>query len=175
VDVETLAQRAASGDQTALDGLLRGIQPEVLRRCGRLLPHRQDAEEACQDALMQVARNITTFAGRSKFSTWLYPVVSNCARQTYRVLKRRGAEQSWTTPPEAVEARTTSVIAGCRIDLLEALDKLERTKPELVAPIVLRDLSQLSYPEIAELLGAPLSTVKMRIHEGRKLMRKYMG
>jgi RNA polymerase sigma factor (sigma-70 family) len=175
VDVETLARRAADGDHAALDDLLRGIQPEVLRRCGRLLPYRQDAEEACQDALMQVARNITTFAGRSKFSTWLYPVVSNCARQTYRVLKRRGAEQSWTTPPEVVEARTTSVIAGSRIDLLEALDKLERTKPELVAPVVLRDLSQLSYPEIAELLGAPLSTVKMRIHEGRKLMRKYMG
>jgi RNA polymerase sigma-70 factor (ECF subfamily) len=62
-----------------------------------------------------------------------------------------------------------------RIDLLEALDKLERINPQLVAPVVLRDLSQLTYPEIAELLGLPLSTVKMRIHEGRKLMRKYMG
>lgn len=112
MDVETLATHAANGDHAALDALLREIQPEVLRRCGRLLPYRQDAEEACQDALMQVARNITGFAGRSKFSTWLYPVVSNCARQTYRVLKRRGAEQSWTVAPEIADARTTSVIAG---------------------------------------------------------------
>lgn len=175
MDVEILATHAANGDHTAIDALLRGIQPDVLRRCGRLLPHRQDAEEACQDALMQVARNITGFAGRSKFSTWLYPVVSNCARQTYRVLKRRGAEQSWTVAPDIADARTTSVIAGSRIDLLEALDKLEQSNPQLVAPIVLRDLSQLTYPEIADLLGVPLSTVKMRIHEGRKLMRKYMS
>ena len=124
---------------------------------------------------MQVARNITSFAGRSKFSTWLHPVVSNCARQTYRVLKRRGAEQGWAVAPEIADARTTSVIAGSRIDVLEALDKLEQSNPQLVAPIVLRDLSQLTYPEIADLLGVPLSTVKMRIHEGRKLMRKYMG
>ncbi len=174
-DVEILAGQAANGDRAALDTLLREIQPDVLRRCGRLLPHRQDAEEACQDALLQVARHINTFAGRSKFSTWLYPVVSNCARQTYRVLKRRGAEQGWTAPPEVVEQRTTSVIAGSRIDLLEALDKLERAKPELVAPIVLRELSQLTYPEVAEQLGIPLSTVKMRIHDGRKLMRTYLS
>ncbi len=146
MDVETLATHAANGDHAALDALLREIQPEVLRRCGRLLPYRQDAEEACQDALMQVARNIMGFAGRSKFSTWLYPVVSNCARQTYRVLKRRGAEQSWTVAPEIADARTTSVIAGSRIDLLEALDKLERINPQLVAAVVLRDLSQLTYP-----------------------------
>lgn len=174
MDVETLAARAAGGDRAALDALLRDIQPEVLRRCGKMLPHRQDAEEACQDALLQVARHITTFAGRSKFTTWLYPVVSNCARQTYRVLKRRGAEQGWAALPEVADARTTSVIAGSRIDFLEALDKLERTRPELVPPIVLRDLSQLTYPEIAEQLGIPLSTVKSRIHDGRKLLRDHL-
>src|SRR5438445_12596486 len=91
--VEELASRAVGGDTAALHALLAQIEPEVLRRCGRFLPCRQDAEEAAQDALLQVTQKITTFEGRSQFSTWLHTVVANCARQKYRELKRRAAEQ----------------------------------------------------------------------------------
>jgi len=172
-DTEELAQRAAAGDGAALDGLLRRIQPEVLRRCARFLPHRQDAEEAAQDVLLQVARNIHRFEGRSKFSTWLHVIIANCSRQTYRALKRRFAEQaSAELPLERPDPRTTSVIAGSRIDLLDALEKLDRNKPDLVAPVVLRDICQLEYSEIAEHLGVPLGTVKSRIHDGRKLVQQ---
>jgi RNA polymerase sigma factor (sigma-70 family) len=172
-DTEELARRAAAGDRTALDGLLRQIQPEVLRRCARFLPHRQDAEEAAQDVLLQVARNIHRFEGRSKFSTWLHVIIANCSRQTYRALKRRFAEQaSAELPLERPDPRTTSVIAGSRIDLLDALEKLDRDKPDLVAPIVLRDICELEYAEIAKLLGAPLGTIKSRIHDGRKLVQQ---
>jgi RNA polymerase sigma factor (sigma-70 family) len=172
-DTEELAQRAAAGDGAALDGLLRQIQPEVLRRCARFLPHRQDAEEAAQDVLLQVARNIHRFEGRSKFSTWLHVIIANCSRQTYRALKRRFAEQaSADLPLERPDPRTTSVIAGSRIDLLDALEKLDRNKPNLVAPVVLRDICQLEYAEIAELLGVPLGTIKSRIHDGRKQVQQ---
>jgi RNA polymerase sigma-70 factor (ECF subfamily) len=85
-DTEMLATRAAAGDREALDQLLRLIGPEILRRCGRFLPNREDAEEAAQDALFQVARQIHTFEGRSRFSTWLYTVVANAARLIYRDL-----------------------------------------------------------------------------------------
>src|SRR5436190_3134226 len=172
-DTEELARSAASGDRAALDGLLRRIQPEVLRRCARFLPHRQDAEEAAQDVLLQVARNIQRFEGRSKFSTWLHVIIANCSRQTYRSLKRRFAEQaSAELPTEKPDPRTTSVIAGSRIDLLDALEKLERDKPDLVAPIVLRDVCQMDYKEIAEHLGVPLGTIKSRIHDARKLVQQ---
>ena len=172
-DTEELARLAATGDGAALDGLLRRIQPEVLRRCARFLPHRQDAEEAAQDVLLQVARNIQRFEGRSKFSTWLHVIIANCSRQTYRALKRRFAEQaSAELPLDRPDPRTTSVIAGSRIDLLDALEKLERDKPDLVAPIVLRDVCQMDYNEIAEYLGVPIGTIKSRIHDGRKLVQK---
>jgi RNA polymerase sigma-70 factor (ECF subfamily) len=172
-DTEELARRATAGDGAALDALLRRIQPEVLRRCARFLPHRQDAEEAAQDVLLQVARNIHRFEGRSKFSTWLHVIIANCSRQTYRALKRRFAEQaSADLPLERPDPRTTSVIAGSRIDLLDALEKLDRDKPDLVAPVVLRDICELEYAEIAELLGAPLGTIKSRIHDGRKLVQQ---
>ncbi|MGW7256726.1 RNA polymerase sigma factor [Streptomyces sp. NPDC054834] len=172
---EDLARRAAAGDRAALERLLAEVRPEVVRRCGRFLPCREDAEEAAQDVLLQIARRISTFEGRSRFSTWLYTVVANCARQKYRELKRRAAEQPVVIEPaEHVDPRTTSVIAGSRVDLLEALDRLEREHPHLVAPLVYRDICQLEYAEVAERVGIPLGTLKSRLHEARKQVRPWL-
>jgi RNA polymerase sigma-70 factor (ECF subfamily) len=171
-DVEDLARLAAQGDAAALDALLRAIQPRVLRQCGVFLPCRQDAEDACQDVLVAVARHITRFEGRARFSTWLREVTANSARSTYRSLKRRSTT---VLPAEAVDRpdpRTTSVIAGSRLDLLEALDRLERDRPALVTAFVLRDLCDLEYAEIARRLDLPLGTVKARIHYARAVIRE---
>ncbi|MEU0969346.1 RNA polymerase sigma factor [Streptomyces sp. NPDC005917] len=173
---EDLARRAAAGDQLALNQLLTEVRPDVVRRCGRFLPCREDAEEAAQDVLLQISRKISTFEGRSRFSTWLYTVVANCSRQKYRDLKRRAAEQpAAIEPAEHVDPRTTSVIAGSRIDLLEALDRLEREHPQLVAPLVYRDICQLDYAEVAERVGIPLGTLKSRLHEARKQVRPWLS
>jgi RNA polymerase sigma-70 factor (ECF subfamily) len=174
-EIETLAARAAAGDDLALQDLLSVIRPEVLRRCARFLPCREDAEEAAQDVLLQVSRKITGFEGRSLFSTWLHTVTANRARQTYRDLKRRAKEQPMT--PEVLhrpDPRTTSVIAGSRLDLLEALERLERSNPVLVDPLVYRDICQMDYAEIAERTGLPLGTVKSRLHAARRQVRQWL-
>jgi RNA polymerase sigma-70 factor (ECF subfamily) len=176
LSTEDLARCAAAGDHAALDGLLRQIRPQVLYRCLRLLPCLQDAEEACQDALLQVATQIHTFGGRSKFTTWLYVVVANCARQTYRSLKRRSAEQpSDLLHVDVADPRTTSVIAGSRLDFLDALEQLGAERPELVTPLVLRDVCELDYEEIADHLGIPNGTLKSRIHAARQRVRASLG
>jgi RNA polymerase sigma factor (sigma-70 family) len=173
---EELALRAAAGDEAALDELLAAIRPETVRRCGRFLPCREDAEEAAQDVLLQVARKIGTFEGRSRFSTWLYTVVANCSRQKYRELRRRSAEQpAPIDPAQYTDPRTTSVIAGSRVDLLEALERLEREHPHLVAPLVYRDICQLEYAEAAERAGIPLGTLKSRLHEARRQVRPWLA
>ncbi|EGJ75883.1 MULTISPECIES: RNA polymerase sigma factor [unclassified Streptomyces] len=174
-DTEALAAAAADGDAAALDALLRAVEPEVVRRCGRFLLYREDAEEAAQDVLLQVARNIGRFEGRSKFSTWLYTIVANCARQKYRELKRRAAEQPLPAEEhQRPDPRTTSVIAGSRLDLLEALDRLERDSPHLVAPLVYRDICEMDYTEISERTGIPLGTVKSRLHHARRQVRPWL-
>ena len=171
--IETLARAAAAGDDAALNDLLALIQPEVLRRTGKMLPHREDAEEAAQDALLQVARRISSFEGRSAFRTWLYVVVSNAARQTYRDLRRRASERPLTVEEQVrPDPRRTSVIAGSRIDLLEALEALESTHPQLVLPFVYRDLADLEYEEIARRLDLPLGTVKSRLNQARQEIRR---
>ena len=171
LDLDTLAARAAGGDQEALHTLLAEIQPRVRRICGRMLLYPQDAEEACQDALMLVATRIHTFAGRSRFTTWLHAVASNSARSTYRSLKRRSHELPSDEPPPGVDPRTTSVIAGSRLDLLDALEALATSHPLLVEALVLRDIHELDYAEIAQLMDLPLGTVKSRIHQARKTVQ----
>ncbi|WP_344775120.1 RNA polymerase sigma factor [Nocardioides panacisoli] len=171
VDLDELAMRAANGDRDALEDLLAAIQPRVRRICGRMLLYPEDAEEAAQDALLLVATKIGSFAGRSKFTTWLHAVASNSARTTYRTLKRRAAERSVDELPVNADPRTTSVIAGSRLDLLEALEVLGASSPELVEPLVLRDVQELDYNEIARLLDMPLGTIKSRIHHARQAVR----
>jgi RNA polymerase sigma factor (sigma-70 family) len=102
----------------------------------------------------------------------LHAVVANSARQTYRSLRRWSAEQpSSLLPTELADPRTTSVIAGFRLDLLDALDRLEAHRPELATALVLRDLCQLDYQEMAGQLGIPVGTVKSRVHHARKHLR----
>ena len=170
-DLDELAARAAGGDSTALDELLVAIEPRVRRICGRMLLYPEDAEEAAQDALLLVATKIHTFGGRSRFTTWLHAVASNSARSTYRTLKRRAAERLTDELPVHADPRTTSVIAGSRLDLLEALEVLGSTHPELVEPLVLRDIQELDYNEISRLLDTPLGTIKSRIHAARQAVR----
>jgi RNA polymerase sigma factor (sigma-70 family) len=169
-DLEVLARRAAAGDTVALDTLLARIQPLVLSRTGRMLPNPLDAEEAAQDALVAVARRISSFEGRSRFTTWLYQVTTNAALDTYRKLKRRASVVGLPVDEQASPERT-SVAAGTRVDLLEALEKVD---PRFAEPVVLRDVCGLDYPEIAQALGIPLGTVKSRIHEGRRSLQWLM-
>jgi RNA polymerase sigma-70 factor (ECF subfamily) len=170
-DLDALAARASAGDTAALDELLVAIQPRVRRICGRMLLYPEDAEEACQDALLLVATKIGTFAGRSRFTTWLHAVASNSARSTYRSLKRRSAELPTDEMPAAADPRTTSVIAGSRLDFLEAMEILGVDHPTLVEPLLLRDVQELEYSDIADLLDIPLGTVKSRIHSARQIVQ----
>jgi RNA polymerase sigma factor (sigma-70 family) len=144
------------------------VRPEALRLCARFLPNREDAEEACQDTLLAVARGIGRFEGRSTFRTWLHRIAANRSRSTYQALRRRFEVEAWDVPPDRADPQRTSVVAGTRLDLLDALEGLGS---ELAESVTLRDILGLSYREIAVLLDVPEGTVKSRIHEGRRQLR----
>lgn len=169
--IESLARAASAGDRAALDALLVAVRPEALRLCARFLPNREDAEEACQDTLLAITRGIERFDGRSTFRTWLYRVAANRARSTYQVLRRRFTATAAIPLPDLPDPRRTSVVAGTRLDLLDGLAALG---PELAEPVALRDVLGLPYQEIAALLDIPVGTVKSRVHEGRRRLRKWL-
>jgi RNA polymerase sigma-70 factor (ECF subfamily) len=169
--LEHLVAAAQGGDQAALDEVLLRIRPMVLRRCTKFLPHHADAEDAAQDALLIISRKLTSYAGRGSFLGWVTVIASNSARSTYRSLRDRADALSGVgAVPDAPDPRTTSVIAGTRLDLLDALDELEQSHPALVESFILRDLGELSYQEIADLTKTRMGTVKDRIHRARKFM-----
>ena len=130
-----------------------------------------DAEEAAQDALLAISTKLGTYAGRGSFRGWVTVIASNCARATYRSLRRRSEVAGAPALLEAPDPRTTSVIAGTRLDLLESLDAARHRHPDLVEPFVLRDVGELSYDEIADAVDLPLTTVKDRIHRARTFVR----
>ena len=166
-EIEITGRKAAAGDRAALDKLLAGVRPLILGRCRKFLPNPLDAEEAAQDALLAIARRVESFEGRSKFTTWMYQITTNAAIDCYRKLKRRRSVLE--TPPDlAAGGSSPSVIAGARIDLLEAAEQLDQ---RLVEPVFMRDLCELEYADIAELLNVPVGTVKSRIHDGRAKLR----
>jgi len=172
-DVEALARAAAAGDAVALNALLTAVRPEALRLCARFLPYREDAEEACQDTLLAVCRGIAGFRAESSFRTWLYRLAANRARSTYQVLRRRSGMEAGGVPlPDHADPRRTSVVAGTRLDLLDALQTLA---PEHAEAAALRDVLGLPYAEIATLLGVPEGTVKSRIHEARRRLRQRLA
>ncbi|MEO6605071.1 MAG: RNA polymerase sigma factor [Aeromicrobium sp.] len=172
---DELIERARSGDAWAMEELLSQIRPQVVRRCARLLPHTLDAEEAAQDALLSIATHLKDYSGSGSFMGWVTVIASNQARQTYRTLKRRFAERAVSDFPVEPDPRTTSVIAGSRIDLLDAIEALELAHPETAEAFVLRDIGSLPYDEIAELTQTPLGTVKARIHTARGFVRGKLG
>ncbi|MAY96373.1 RNA polymerase sigma factor [uncultured Nocardioides sp.] len=179
-EIDDLARRAQAGDADALEVLLGAIRPRALSACRSVLPHLPDAEDACQEALLNVSRKIGSWHGRGRFTTWLHAVCVNSARSTYRRLKNQAVpadptELTAAGPLERPDPRTTSVIAGTRLDLLEAMEVIERDHPQLVQPLLLRDVHGLAYDEIAQLLELPLGTVKAQIHHGRKLTRPLLA
>ena len=169
-ELDDLARRAQAGDRDALEVLLAAIRPRALRVCRGVLPHLADAEDACQEALINIAGKIGSWGGQSRFTTWMHVVAVNAARSTYRRLKNQAVPVE-SAPLERPDPRTTSVIAGTRLDLLEAMETLERDHPKYVEPLMLRDVYGLPYDEIATLIGVPIGTVKAQIHHGRKLAR----
>ena len=172
-DIDELARRARAGDRDALEDLLGAVRPRVVNICRGVLPYSGDAEDAAQEALLNVATKIGSWGGRGRFTTWLHVVSVNSARSTYRRLKNQAIPQDPQEglPADRPDPRTTSVIAGTRLDLLEAMETIEKDHPQFVEPLLLRDVYGLSYEEIAAQVGAPLGTVKAQIHHGRKLAR----
>jgi RNA polymerase sigma-70 factor (ECF subfamily) len=168
---DDLVVRARAGDAGALEEVLRLVRPMVVRRCSRFLPHTEDAEDAAQDALVAIAQNIGRYTGEGSFAGWVTVIASNSARMTYRRMRQGANDRGVPELPETADPRTTSVIAGTRLDLMEALDRLEQSKPQVVEPFVLRDLGALPYAEIAALTGTSVGTVRDRIHAARTFMR----
>lgn len=176
-DDAALAARAGRGDQDALEILLRRHQPRLYALCRRMTGNDADALDACQEALIAVARGVGRFDGRSSFGTWAYRVATNACLDELRRRQRRPVPESDAERLDgarlalAPAADPGDAVAG-RLDIDSALAGI---RPEYRAAVVLRDLCDLSYAEIADSLGVPPGTVRSRIARGRSALAELLA
>lgn len=178
-------KRLVARDETAFNELVRLYERRVYALVYRMMGRRHEAEELTQEVFVQVFKSIDRFRGDAKLSTWLFRVAVNMCKNKLKYYARRGgshqqdydaiADGAVTTSAEGVSVgsveRPDELVAGIQLERLvkQALGQLEPDFRELV---VLRDVEDLSYEEIAQVTGLPRGTVKSRIHRGRQQLRE---
>lgn len=174
-DDATLVAAAQAGDRSALDALLRRHYDRVHAICRRVSGSSRDADDAAQEAMISIVRGLPRFDGRAAFTTWIYRIATNAALDEARRRGRRPMLHAVTDDdgpvPEQADPLSHRVVegAGDRMALDAALAALP---DEFRTAVVLRDVGDLDYAEIAESLGVPVGTVKSRIARGRMLLAR---
>lgn len=176
-DESELIAAAQAGDGKALDRLLRSHQPRIYAVARRMMGSDADALDVTQEALISIVRSIGSFDGRARFSTWTYRVATNACLDELRRRKRRPALSLATSDGEVLDLAdpTERMIDEGVVDRTVIDAALRELTPEFRAAVVLRDLCQLDYAEISEVLEIPPGTVRSRIARGRAQLADLLG
>lgn len=169
-----LVQAARTGDRVAMERLLQNHHDRIFAVCRRITGNDADAADASQDAMIAIVRHLDKFDGRSAFGTWAYRIATNASLDE---LRRRSRRPTVLNDDLGSSDRHLSVVdptAGARIDAVadrELIDAaLAQVPDDFRLPLVLRDVADLDYAEIAAALQIPVGTVKSRIARGRAAM-----
>lgn len=179
-DEEQLIAKAQTGDQAAFQTLMEPYQSLLFNVAYRILGDHDGAADATQEALLSAYRALKSFRGGS-FKAWMLRIVTNACYDQLRRKQRRptssleallvgpGLHHAFTDKSEDPESYVLRQDLGQIIQRgLKTLSLDQRTA------IVLSDIHELSYPEIAEIAGVPVGTIKSRISRGRAQLRDYL-
>lgn len=155
-----LVRRHLDGDGSAFAVLVERHQRRVYNVALRMLGRPEDAADAAQEVFLTCLRKLGSFRGDAAFTTWLHRVTVNACLDA---LRRRSREQPSEEPPERPVGDHADA-AGAAADVQRGLLAITE---EFRAVLVLHDLQGLPYEEVAEALGAPVGTVKSRVHRAR--------
>lgn len=183
-DKQLIAQVQRDDDMEAWEELMRRHSDKAFQIAYGIIGHRNDAEEVTQDAFVRIYRALARFRGDSEFSTWMYRIVVNQARNKYRWNKRRGAHLTVSIDQE-LEADDFSKLTRDVRDLRrspaknvmfnewmsEIASEMEKLPAVNREALMLRNDKNLSYEQIAELLGCKVGTIKSRIARAREELR----
>lgn len=172
--MDLLLAGAQRGDRGAMDAFLRAHFDRISAICRRVTGNDADAADATQEAMIAIVRGLPRFDGRSSINTWLYRVTTNACLDELRRRKRRpivGLPDLDRGEPAMVGPSHDDTLSD-RLRLDAALAALPE---EFRIPVVLRDIGDLDYADIAEVLGIPPGTVRSRIARGRMALARSLG
>lgn len=180
-----LIERLQRGEEAAYEGLIDRFQHPVYSLVYRLMADPTDASDVVQEVFLKVFRNIGNFKSKSSLKTWIYRIAVNEAhnhRRWFTRHKRREvgleSEVDGVTDYEAIlpdQGRSPYQLAADHEARKLIEDCLKHLNPTFRQAVVLRDVEDLSYEEIAEVLETSLGTVKSRILRGREALRKALA
>jgi len=173
---ELLVQRFVAGDVNAFTELVTRHEPHVYRLCLRILSDRDDAADATQDAFLVVVRKLDQFRGDAAFSTWLHRVTVNVCYDHLRKAQRRPVVRRLDDDqPEPEAGPPVADHAEAVADAHDVAAALAEVPEDFRVALVLADVQDLPYEEIARVLDVPVGTVKSRVHRGRIALARAMG
>jgi RNA polymerase sigma-70 factor, ECF subfamily len=168
---DEIIERCLNGDQAAWEAIVRLYRRKVFNVAYKFVGRHDQAEDLTQDVFLKLYKSLDTFDRRANFQTWLISVSRNLCIDHYRSVRKERETINRDVDPSdfALASRDTRVDTQLeqrdRVKLLrKALDKLA---PTLRTAVMLRDIQELTYQEIADRLHLPEGTVKSRINRGR--------
>ena len=174
VDAETsLVERCLTGEQGAWEEMVKSYTKRVYSICYRFTGRDSEAQDLTQDVFLRVFKSLGSFrAGEGSFAVWLTRLTRNLLVDHYRRTKQERATDNLDDKLAVLEektaqySRTDGMLAGREAgELLQA--GLQKLSPELREAVILRDLQEMEYREIARVLSVPEGTVKSRLNRGR--------
>jgi RNA polymerase sigma-70 factor, ECF subfamily len=175
---EELVARAQGGDIESFNQLIVRWERPIYALAYRVIGREEDARDVCQDAFLRAYRALPGFKGQAKFSSWLYRIALNLCRDWIRRQRRAPVSQlpedtdatelaAETGPVESIE----DLVARRELSAIveEAMSELSE---EQRTAIILKEYHGMTFQEIADMQGCPLSTVKTRLYQGLSLLRR---
>jgi RNA polymerase sigma-70 factor, ECF subfamily len=179
-----LITRLREHDLAAFEELVGHFERPVYAVCYRLLGDAEDARDAAQETFLKIYRGLGSFRGESGLKTWIYRIAINQAMNQQRWWRRRRKEETFSLDLNRPDSETTlgsTLFGTCASPEDEAIENererrimraLSEIKKEYRAALMLREIEELSYEEIAETLEISIGTVKSRIARGREELRQ---
>lgn len=170
---EDLIERFQNGDLYAFDLIVKRYKNQLMNFVYRFLGNAEEAEDLVQETFLRVYRNRKAYQKVAKFSTWIYTIAGNLAKTELRKRKRRKFfsisdlgynEKDYDISDEAFNPEK-DVDSRMKEEIIHR--EINDLSPKFREVILLRDVQQLSYEEISQIVDIPLGTVKSRVNRGR--------
>ena len=178
---EELVARSISGDADSFNELIRRWERPIYALAYRVIGREEDARDVCQETFLRAFRALKGFRGQAKFSSWLYRIALNLCRDWVRRERRTPVVQA----PEGIDLMDLAAVGAptesiedlvARKDLTRTVERAMALLPEEQrTAIILKEYHGLTFQEIAELIGCPLSTVKTRLYQGLTVLRRELA
>jgi RNA polymerase sigma-70 factor, ECF subfamily len=178
---EELVARSVDGDKESFNQLIRRWERPIYALAYRVLGREEDARDVCQEAFLRAFRALPGFKGEAKFSSWLYRIALNLCRDWIR----RERRMPLVSVPDGVDITEYAVERHSVASVEDLAARAETTRSveaamELLSTdqrtaIILKEYHGMTFQEIADLMGCPLSTVKTRLYQGLTVLRRHLA